>query len=431
MAEAFKSGNIGEHSELLAVARIILDGYLELGVPDEIGPQSPKPRVEVFGVSRTPPIGTKLVVSKKREAIEEEVKDRDIYISKGEDVLVVNEPSGFSRRLCSRTELAEAAQALQLQLIRWSSGKFKSEKRAKKEADKLAGVESKSKSLQSEHSQHILNLLGLTALRAKSGVKSDLYLTMESASGRRIPQGFSVKSQMGSKSCLVNSSGATIFKYEVLNATIAGACTIEDGYIYEKAAAAKKPEAAATAKRGPATLVPALLSAPGVTIKFHSVVNNTFRESLEMIDSHFPEALGMVILHRFKSGKSRVADLANEPELKKILVSLGISQRVADSYLEEKLKDLLRKFALGMQANTAWKDQAEVQGGWVLVIEDGKVVGYRFDNSDAFRSYLLGHTMIDTPSTSRVPKNSAKVGRVFEQDGKLFMTLSLIVKFTE
>ena len=40
MAEAFKSGNIGEHSELLAVARIILDGYLELGVPDEIGPQS-------------------------------------------------------------------------------------------------------------------------------------------------------------------------------------------------------------------------------------------------------------------------------------------------------------------------------------------------------------------------------------------------------
>jgi hypothetical protein len=108
-----------------------------------------------------------------------------------------------------------------------------------------------------------------------------------------------------------------------------------------------------------------------------------------------------------------------------------MSQRVAESYLAEKLKDLLRKFALGMQANTPWVDQAEVQGGWVLVIEDGKVVGYRFDNPDAFRAYLIGHTMIDTPSTSRVPKNTAKVGRVFEKDGKLFMTLSLIVKFTE
>lgn len=431
MADAVKSGNIGEHSELLAVARIILDGYLELGIPDEVGPHSPRPRMEVFGVSRTPPLGTKLALPKKRGAVQEEVKSRDFYVSSGEDVLVVSEPGLASKRLCSRSELSEAAHALQQQLIYWSSEKFKKEKKAQKEADKLAGVESKPKALQSMHSQRILDLLCLNALRAKSGVKSDLYLTMESSSGRRIPQGFSVKSQMGSKSCLVNSSGATIFKYEVLNTTLAGATILEDGLIYKKAEAAKRPETAASAKRGPATLVPALLSEPGVSIKFHSVVNDNFRESLEMIDSHFPEALGMVILQRFKTGKSRIAELADEADLKKFLVSIGMSQRVAESYLAEKLKDLLRKFALGMQANTPWVDQAEVQGGWVLVIEDGKVVGYRFDNPDAFRAYLIGHTMIDTPSTSRVPKNTAKVGRVFEKDGKLFMTLSLIVKFTE
>jgi hypothetical protein len=431
MAEPFKTGNIGEHSELLAVARVIVDGYLELGVPDEVGPLSPKPKMEVYGVSRTPPLGTKFPVSKKKDAVEEEVKSRDVYISNGEDVLIVNEPSGSSRRLCARTELAAAAQGLQQQLIYWSSEKFKSEKRAQKAADKKAGIKSKTKALRSEHSQRILDLLGLTALRAKSGAKSDLYLTMESSSKRRIPQGFSVKSQMGSKSCLVNHSGATIFKFEVLNATLAGVTTLEDGHIYNKAVAAKKPESAATATRGPSTLVPALLGSPGVSIKFDSVVSSTFKENLEMIDSHFPEALGMVILHRFKTGKSKIADLADEPDLKKFLVSIGMSQRVAESYLAEKLKDLLRKFALGMQANTPWRDQAEVQGGWVLVVEDGKVVGYRFDNPDAFRSYLIKHTMIDTPSTSRVSKNSAKVGRAFEQDGKIFMTLSLIVKFTE
>jgi hypothetical protein len=86
-----------------------------------------------------------------------------------------------------------------------------------------------------------------------------------------------------------------------------------------------------------------------------------------------------------------------------------------------------------MQAGSEWVDSSEVQGGWVLVIKDGKVVGYRFDSTDDFRTYLLNHTMIDTPSTSRVPKKdlNGRVGRVFEQDGKVFITLSLIVKFTE
>jgi len=431
MTDSVKSGNIGEHSELLALARIILDGYLELGVPDEIRPESTNPRMKVFGVSRIPPLGTKLALSKKRGAAQEEVKFRDVYISTPEDILVVSEPSLASRRLCSRSELSEAAYALQQQLIYWSSEKFKKGKRAQNNTDKLTGSKPKPKALQSVYSQRILDLLGLNALRAKSGIKSDLYLTIESSSGRRIPQGFSVKSQMGSKSCLVNSSGATIFKYEVLNATLEGATVMEDTFIYNKALAANKPEKAATAKRGPASLVPALLSEPGVSIKFHSVVNDNFRESLEMIDSYFPAALGMVILQRFKTGKSKIAELASETDLKKFLVSIGISQRVAENYLEEKLKDLLRKFALGMQASKPWVDQAEVQGGWVLVIKNGKIVGYRFDNPDAFRSYLLAHTMIDTPSTSRVPKNTANVGRVFEQDGKLFMTLSLIVKFTE
>ena len=431
MAEPVKSGNIGEHSELLAFARLIVDGYLELGVPDEVGPLSPGPRMVVFGVSRTPPLGAKFAPAKKSGSADEVVKCRDVYVSKGEEVFIINEHIGHSYRLCSKDELCAAAHALKQQLIYWSSSEFRAKKKAQKNSDMEAGVRSKSIGLKSEHSQRILDLLGLTALRAKSGAKSDLYLTIESSSGRPLAQGFSVKSQMGSRSCLVNHSGATIFKYEVINASLQEVEALEDSFIYKKSLASKKPKTLANAKRGPATIVPALFSKPGVQIKFHSVVNDTFRDSLEMIDSHFPEALGMVILHRFKSGKSKLSDLAEDPELKDFLLSIGLSQRVAESYLSEKLKDLLRKFALGMQADRAWKDQAEVQGGWVLLIKDGKVVGYRFDNPDAFRAYLLEHTLIDTPSTSRVPKDSARVGRVYEQDGKLFITLSLIVKFKE
>ena len=108
-----------------------------------------------------------------------------------------------------------------------------------------------------------------------------------------------------------------------------------------------------------------------------------------------------------------------------------MSSHNAKNYFHEKLKDLLRKFALGMQAGSEWNDQAEVKGGWIVVIKEGKVVGYRFDSTDDFRNYLLKNTMIDTPSTKRTRKNSAKVGRIYESEGRLFFTLSLIVKFTQ
>lgn len=431
MADAVKSGNIGEHSELLALARIVVDGFLELGVPGDGGSEQVGPTIPVFGVSRTPPVGTKLP-GRGKKMVDDEVQSRGVYCTSGDDVVLVSEPDGATRRVCSKSELHEAALRLREQLIYWSSPQFKAEKKEQRKAEQEGGANSRPKSLQSVHSQRILDLLGLKALRAKSGAKSDLYLTVES-SGRRISQGYSVKSHMGSKSCLVNHSGATIFKYEILNSSLDNACVLEDRYIYAKAASLGEPEKATKMKRGPSTVIPALLREPGVSIKFDSVVSSTFRDNLEMIDGRFPEALAMVILQRFKTGKSKLVDLASDEELHKRLVAAGMSSHNAAKYLSEKLKDMLRKFAMGMQASSEWSDSAEVKGGWVLVIRSGKVVGYRFDSTDDFRAYLLEHTMIDTPSTKRIPKKSqnGRVGRVFEREGRVFITLSLIVKFTE
>jgi len=428
MHDSLTSGNIGEHSELLAMTRIIVDGFLELGAPDGVNQQSTGPLMPVLGVSRNPPVGTKIFRKKKK--IEEEIKSRDVYCLSGEDIIMISEPSGTSKRICSKSELSEASQGLKNQLIYWASPKFKTQKRVQKKIDAESGTKSATEGLQSEYSQRILNLFGLKTLRAKSGAKSDLYLTIES-SGKKISQGFSVKSQMGSKSCLVNHSGATIFRYEILNTTLAETEKLEAEYIYNKASSSKYSKKLKQVKQGPSTIVPALFSQTGVVVKFSDVVNATFRDSLEMIDSRFPEALAMVILQRFKSGKSKMVDLVEEEDLRNFLISSGMSSHNAKNYFHEKLKDLLRKFALGMQAGSEWNDQAEVRGGWIVVIKEGKVVGYRFDSTDDFRNYLLKNTMIDTPSTKRTRKNSAKVGRVYESEGRLFFTLSLIVKFTQ
>jgi hypothetical protein len=428
MPEGFKSGNIGEHSELLAFAQIIVAGSLELGVPGERYSQVNRAFLPVLGVSRTPAIGTK--VSSRKNVTPVEVVSRNFYRSVEDDVTLNNEPGGSSRRVCSKSELIGAIQGLKTQLIYWSSSKFKAERSKNKKLEKDKGVISSTKALQSEYSQRILDLLGLETLRAKSGSKSDIYLTIDS-SGSVVTQGFSVKSQMGSRSCLVNHSGSTVFRYEIFNAKTEDALKVEElgqyyGPLFLNEVSVKKHS-----RHGPAAIVPALFSMDGVDIKFDTVLSGTFRDSLEMIDGRFPAALAMVILQRFKTGRSRLADLVYDDELHAYLVSAGVSANNAKRYLEEKVKDLLRKFALGMQAGTPWNDSAEVKGGWVLVIKDGQVVGYRFDSTDEFRDYLLANTMIDTPSTSRVPQGGERIGHVYESDGRLFILLSLIVKFTD
>lgn len=420
-----KRGNIGEHSEFLAFAAIIGDGYLDLTDPSG---EIPKGRLTISEVSREAP-GQKSKGSKKVPG----VLVRKAYYLQGEDVWIRTDANGISRKLCRQSDVVTLVCKLRQDLVAWA------------EANKSKSVEADDDeegriSRNLESATNLLKLLEAEGLKAPASSKSDLYLTFKQPNGNTVTQGFSVKSLMGSNSCLINHSGVTLITYEVLDCTPTQVLDSEAFHVRETAEAsrtakrrtAKVAQESKPPKLGPATIIPAL-KRHGIKLKYSFVPDEVFRQNLMSIDTCFPEMLAHVIYHRFLSGETSPEKIVSAESSVKLMESLGYSTSCASRDLEDKLKTLFKKYAQGMNSGESWAGSAEVKGGWVLVIKDGRVTGYCFEDDDSFRDYLFESTYFDTPSTKRTTKEKkrigAYVGRPYSKNGKTFIDLSLIVKF--
>jgi hypothetical protein len=416
-----KRGNIGDHSEFLAFATIIADGFLELTDPTG---EIHKGRLEIHEVSREAP-GQR--AKAKRGQLGELI--RRAYYSDGGDIFVKTEAGGTPIRLCTRADVATLVSWLKAELVGWSSSKMK---RNRKES--LAGGAERAKDLHSVSANKLIHLLQASGLKAPATSKSDLYLTFKQPNGTMVTQGFSAKSLMGANSCLINHSGATLITYEIVNCTKEHANEIENQYVTECSDGDFGPfKSGLQAKLGPATIIPALAADGCVKVKFSSIPNGVFKENLMSIDTHFPEMLAEVLYQRFLTEKSTPAELVGLPACVAMMERIGHPPQRASKVLELRIKDLFKKYAQGMNTTEPWEDSAEVKGGWVLVVRDGRVTGYCFEADDEFRNYLFESTYFDTPDVKRVSKEKrqmgAYVGRAYVKDGRTFIDLSLIVKF--
>jgi hypothetical protein len=416
-ASVQRRGNIGDHSEFLAFATIIANGCLELTDPTG---EIQKGKLDVIEVSRE-------AIGQRDKA---GVLVRRAYYIEGEDVMIKADTDGVGRRLCSKIVVSELVGKLRSELISWSQNRGNRET-----AD--GGPDGAALDHYSESANRLMELFEVGGLKAPSSSKSDLYLTFKQPNGIKVTQGFSVKSLMGSNSCLINHSGATLVTFEVINCTPARALELEAIYCRGEtewpSPAKLKPRR--PAKPGPATIIPALARDKDVQVRFASIPDETFCGNLIGIDTSLPAMVAHVLYQRYLSGKSSPRGIVDLPASLEMMVQMGHPKADASKTLERKLKDLFQRYAQGMNTTEPWDDQTEVKGGWVLVINDGRVTGYCFEDDDGFRKYLFDSTYFDTPDVKRVPSEKKKigayVGRPYSVDGKTYIDLSLIVKFNK
>jgi len=412
-----RRGNIGDHSEFLAFATVVADGCLE--ITDPTG-EIHKGKLDVLEVSR--------------EAIGQRDKSgalvRRAYYIEGEALMIKADVDGVCRRLCSKLEVADLVGKLRRELISWSQNRGKRE---------TAGGETDGAALDhySESANKLMELFAVGGLKAPSSSKSDLYLTFKQPNGIKVTQGFSVKSLMGSNSCLINHSGATLVTFEIFNCTPGRALELEAVYCREEAGLLSpiKIRPRKLAKPGPATIIPALARDKDVQVKFAFIPDETFRGNLIGIDTSLPAMVAHVLYQRYLTGKSSPRGIVDLPASVEMMVQMGHPQADASKTLERKVKDLFQRYAKGMNTTEPWDDQTEVKGGWVLVIKDGRVTGYCFEDDDGFRKYLFDSTYFDTPDVKRVPSEKKKigafVGRPYSLNGRTYVDLSLMVKFSK
>lgn len=243
-------------------------------------------------------------------------------------------------------------------------------------------------------------------LKAKSSDKTDIKLVVHDLrTGTKPVLGFSIKSQLGSNSTLLNPSDATLFTYRVVGNT-----PISDDDIARINAIESEGD----------RLKEIMLT--GYKLDYYATDHETFENNLMVVDSFMPHIVAQALANHYTFGINGIDDSIT------VIAKtnpLGFKVRDVDNIYRIKFKNLLVNVALGMTPAKEWDGRYEANGGYLVVKKDGDIVCYHFYDRNQLEDYLLKNTNFDNPSRSRYHYGSIYRG----EDGKAYLKLCLQIRF--
>jgi hypothetical protein len=249
--------------------------------------------------------------------------------------------------------------------------------------------------------EELLNQCEITTLKEPHNDKGDISLVAhDSVVNQDKMFAFSIKSQLGSASTLLNASGATNFRFSI------------DGELTDT-------EIDALNLLGPKELLNHLTNR-GFLISLAKIYNEQFEANLKMIDSLMPKIVAEIMIAYYSGRGTTIAELVEIVTANDVL---NFGKSAAETYIH-KVKTLLHDVALGMTPSKHWSGNYDATGGYIIVKQNGEIVCFHAYNREEFRNYLLSSTKLETASRSR-----HNFGRIYREDSELLIDLNLQIRF--
>ena len=255
--------------------------------------------------------------------------------------------------------------------------------------------------------EEFIKLFNCNSLKASSGVKSDIRVVLHDAKTGISPElGFSIKSQLGSASTLLNAGKTTNFIYKI------------DGELFSEALIDEINAIDSSSKIKDRL---AKITNMGKTLSFVKTENLIFSNNLTLIDSALPQILAEIIYSFYSTTYSSLTSLVEEISVKN---PLNFDKNQNHPFYFYKIKRFLTDIALGMMPSKVWTGELEATGGYLVVKDDGEILSYHIYNRNDFEDYLLNNTKLETASSSR-----HEFGQIYEENGIQFFKLNLQIRF--
>lgn len=253
-----------------------------------------------------------------------------------------------------------------------------------------------------------INSIYCHSLKAKSSDKTDIKIILHDRRTKiNSEMGFSIKSQLGGDSTLLNASKATNFNFKIKGAELSDISIAEINSL--------NPKKDKVIKRVNT------IKEKGATFVFDKVDNPIFRNNLIMLDGDLPTIIANLLLEQFNTGISRLKVL-----VEKITETnpLKYDIKQGSPYYAYKIKHLLTSAALGMMPATAWNGKFDANGGYLVVKKDGEILCYHFYDRNRFEDYLFTNAYLERSSTTK--HNYASI--IKETDGTLSFKLNFQIR---
>ncbi len=251
-----------------------------------------------------------------------------------------------------------------------------------------------------------MNKIGCTKLKAPSKDKADIHIVIHDLRTNMTPLlGFSIKSQLGSDSTLLNATKGTNITYSIEG------CDFSDEMIDEINRIEKH-----------IPRMKALMDC-GCYLKYSDIEHQTFKNNLLFLDTCMPEFIASCLI--CDSMPNSTSSIKEAVEIVAEQNPFGFTGSDVISFYEHKMKVLLLDSALGMTPAKEWKGRYDANGGYLIVKKDGDIICYHFYNRNDVEDYLYNNTRFERASRDR-----HQYGFLYRGvDGKVYMKLNLQIRF--
>ena len=251
-----------------------------------------------------------------------------------------------------------------------------------------------------------MNQIGCTKLKAPSQDKADIHIVIHDLRTNMTPLlGFSIKSQLGSASTLLNPGMPTNITYKVVGGDMTEQEIEEINSIEDHL-----PRMQAMIDKG-------------YQLEFSEIAHKTFKNNLLFLDMCMPELIARCLVMGSMPGMSTATKDIVEAIAQQN--PFGYTGNNVSGFYEHKIKVLLLDTALGMTSAKEWNGHYDANGGYLVVKSDGDIVCYHFYNKNDIEDYLYNNTRFDRASRSRYDFGSLYRG----EDGAIYMKLNLQIRF--
>lgn len=270
----------------------------------------------------------------------------------------------------------------------------------------LKEIKNSEKTFEVPKIESFLSQIKCSNLKAKSSVKTDIKIVIHDLETNYQPElGFSIKSQLGNPSTLLNAGKTTnfIFKTDVL---------LADSEI-------EKINLIGGREKIKYRLI--ALKNQNININYFDLSNDIFKNNLVLVDSLMPEIMSEMVKCFYSTKYSKLSDLSDELTKNN---PLNFDLNHNHGFYDYKLKKFLTDVAVGMMPSKVWNGVYDATGGYLIVKENGEVLAYHLFNRNEFEDYLFLNTKLETASTTR-----HDFGQLYKKDNECFINLNLQIRF--